>query len=86
MLLEVFALSLLRSVWLACSELYIMPAIIRMLTYNKRASMTSAFSDAANATNLAKLYVEPEAAPEGYVSSHNDAFKESNKVVMKKYL
>lgn len=48
--------------------------------------IVSAFSDAANAANLAKLYVEPEAAPEGYVSSHNDAFKESNKVVMKKYL
>ena len=48
--------------------------------------IASAFSDAANAANLAKLYVEPEAAPEGYVSSHNDAFKESNKVVMKKYL
>ena len=45
--------------------------------------IASAFSDAANAANLAKLYVEPEAAPEGYVSSHNDAFKESNKVVMK---
>ncbi|MBO1221153.1 NAD(P)/FAD-dependent oxidoreductase [Staphylococcus nepalensis] len=48
--------------------------------------IASAFSDAANAANLAKLYVEPEATPEGYVSSHNDAFKESNKVVMKKYL
>ncbi len=48
--------------------------------------IASAFSDAANAANLAKLYVEPEAAPESYVSSHNDAFKESNKVVMKKYL
>ena len=48
--------------------------------------IASAFSDAANSANLAKLYVEPEAAPEGYVSSHNDAFKESNKVVMKKYL
>ncbi|MDG0844021.1 NAD(P)/FAD-dependent oxidoreductase [Staphylococcus equorum] len=48
--------------------------------------IASAFSDAANAANLAKLYVEPKATPEGYVSSHNDVFKESNKVVMKKYL
>ncbi|WP_436854576.1 NAD(P)/FAD-dependent oxidoreductase [Staphylococcus caeli] len=48
--------------------------------------IASAFSDAANAANLAKLYIEPKAKPEGYVSSHNDIFKESNKVVMKKYL
>ncbi|HLR19264.1 MAG TPA: NAD(P)/FAD-dependent oxidoreductase [Staphylococcus sp.] len=48
--------------------------------------IASAFSDAANAANLAKLYVEPKAAPEGYVSSHNEVFKESNKVVMKNYL
>ncbi|NQD99931.1 thioredoxin reductase, partial [Staphylococcus xylosus] len=48
--------------------------------------IASAFSDAANAANLAKLYIEPKAAAEGYVSSHNDVFKESNKVVMKKYL
>ncbi|PHK50338.1 NAD(P)/FAD-dependent oxidoreductase [Staphylococcus edaphicus] len=48
--------------------------------------IASAFSDAANAANLAKLYIEPKATPEGYVSSHNDIFKESNKVVMKKYL
>src|SRR5699024_10713848 len=46
--------------------------------------IASALSDEANAANLAKLYVEPEEAPEGYVSSHNDAFKESNNVVMKK--
>ena len=48
--------------------------------------IASAFSDAANAANLAKLYIEPKAKAEGYVSSHNEIFKESNKVVMKKYL
>src|SRR5699024_145658 len=48
--------------------------------------IASAFSDAANAANLAKLYVEPKAALEGYVSSHNEVFKESNKEVMKNYL
>ncbi|MBG3874486.1 NAD(P)/FAD-dependent oxidoreductase [Staphylococcus xylosus] len=48
--------------------------------------IASAFSDAANAANLAKIYIEPKADAEGYVSSHNDVFKESNKVVMKKYL
>src|SRR5699024_7114059 len=45
-----------------------------------------AFSDAANTANLAKLYVETKVDPEDYDSSHNDSFKESNKVVMKKYL
>lgn len=45
--------------------------------------IASAFSDAANAANLAKLYIEPKAKAEGYVSSHNEIFKESNKVVMK---
>lgn len=48
--------------------------------------ITSAFSDAANAANLAKRYVEPEANAEGYVSSHNELFKASNEVIMKKYL
>ncbi|MCG7338162.1 NAD(P)/FAD-dependent oxidoreductase [Staphylococcus sp. ACRSN] len=48
--------------------------------------IASAFSDAANAANLAKVYIEPEAKPEGFVSSHNEVFKSSNQVVMKKYL
>lgn len=48
--------------------------------------IASAFSDAGNAANLAKSYIEPDAPREGYVSSHNDVFKESNKMVMKKYL
>lgn len=48
--------------------------------------IASAFSDAANAANLAKVYIEPEAKPEGFVSSHNEVFKSANQVVMKKYL
>lgn len=48
--------------------------------------IASAFSDAANAANLAKLYIEPQAKPEGFVSSHNEVFKASNQIVMKKYL
>ncbi|MCU5745272.1 NAD(P)/FAD-dependent oxidoreductase [Staphylococcus sp. SQ8-PEA] len=48
--------------------------------------IASAFSDAGNAANLAKQYIQPDAAREGYVSSHNEVFKESNEVIMKKYL
>lgn len=48
--------------------------------------IASAFSDAANAANLAKQYIEPDARKEGFVSSHNSIFKESNQIVMKKYL
>lgn len=47
--------------------------------------IASAFSDAGNAANLAKQYIEPEAAKEGYVSSHNEAFKEENKEIIKHY-
>ena len=38
--------------------------------------IASAFSDAGNAANLAKTYIEPEASDEGYVSSHNDILKQ----------
>lgn len=48
--------------------------------------IASAFSDAGNAANLAKTYIEPDAYKEGYVSSHNDIFKESNKAVINQYL
>lgn len=48
--------------------------------------IASAFSDAGNAANLAKLYIEPDAYKEGYVSSHNDIFKASNKEIINKYL
>lgn len=48
--------------------------------------IASAFNDGANAANLAKKYIEPEAYDNGRVSSHNDIFKEKNKQVLKKYL
>lgn len=48
--------------------------------------IASAFSDAGNAANLAKTYIQPDAAVEGYVSSHNEIFKESNKEIMNQYL
>ncbi|GEP79394.1 NAD(P)/FAD-dependent oxidoreductase [Staphylococcus carnosus] len=47
--------------------------------------IASAFSDAGNAANLAKQYIEPEAAEEGYVSSHNEIFKVDNKEIIEKY-
>ncbi len=37
------------------------------------------FTDAVLALNSVKVYVDPEATPYGYVSSHNDRFKEKNK-------
>ena len=48
--------------------------------------IASAFSDAGNAANLAKQYVEPTAKPEGYVSSHNAVFKADNEKVIQQYL
>ncbi|MGN5882588.1 MULTISPECIES: NAD(P)/FAD-dependent oxidoreductase [Staphylococcus] len=47
--------------------------------------IASAFSDAGNAANLAKQYIEPEAPAEGYVSSHNEHFKEANKAIIQQY-
>ena len=48
--------------------------------------IASAFNDGANAANLAKKYIEPDAQDNGRVSSHNDVFKEKNKAVIEKYL
>lgn len=39
------------------------------------------FTDAIVALNSAKVYLEPEATPYAYVSSHNDRFKEKNKLL-----
>ncbi|MHD0396921.1 NAD(P)/FAD-dependent oxidoreductase [Staphylococcus simulans] len=47
--------------------------------------IASAFSDAGNAANLAKQYIDPDAAKEGYVSSHNETFKEDNKAIIQQY-
>lgn len=48
--------------------------------------IASCFNDAANAANLAKSYIDPDAQEGGRVSSHNDVFKEKNKEVIKKYI
>ncbi|MFF2484279.1 NAD(P)/FAD-dependent oxidoreductase [Paenibacillus sp. NPDC058071] len=39
------------------------------------------FTDAVNALNSAKVYIEPEADKVAYVSSHNSKFKEKNKAL-----
>jgi hypothetical protein len=36
----------------------------------------------ANAANLAKTYIQPDANAEGYVSSHHEVFKEANKTIV----
>ncbi|WP_168118727.1 NAD(P)/FAD-dependent oxidoreductase [Paenibacillus sp. HB172176] len=41
------------------------------------------FTDAVLAVNSAKVYMDPEATPYAYVSSHNDRFKEKNKELEK---
>lgn len=43
--------------------------------------IAGAFTDAVLAVNSAKLYMDPGAAPVPYVSSHNDRFKEKNRVL-----
>ncbi|SRC57953.1 Thioredoxin-disulfide reductase [Staphylococcus aureus] len=43
-------------------------------------------SDGANAANLAKTYIQPDANAEGYVSSHHEVFKEANKTIVNKHL
>ncbi|GGI39423.1 NAD(P)/FAD-dependent oxidoreductase [Mammaliicoccus stepanovicii] len=48
--------------------------------------IASCFNDAANAANLAKRYIDPNAQDGGLVSSHNELFKERNKEVIKNYV
>jgi len=48
--------------------------------------IAGAFQDAANAVNRAKRFIEPDAASYAMVSSHNEAFKEKNKELIKKML
>ncbi len=48
--------------------------------------IAACFTDAANAANLAKSYIDPEAQEGGRVSSHNDVFKEKNKDIIKNYI
>lgn len=55
----------------ACGDIVQHPAKVHLIA--------SAFSDAAHAANSAKQYIDPSAPKEGYVSSHNDVFKEANR-------
>ncbi|TDM12806.1 NAD(P)/FAD-dependent oxidoreductase [Macrococcus lamae] len=43
------------------------------------------FHDAANAANLAKTYINPEAQEAGTVSSHNEVFNEKNEELMQMF-
>ncbi|MBD2844757.1 NAD(P)/FAD-dependent oxidoreductase [Paenibacillus sp. IB182496] len=43
--------------------------------------IAGAFTDAVLAVNSAKRYLDPEAPPSAYVSSHNDRFKSRNRVL-----
>lgn len=45
--------------------------------------ITGAFQDAANAVNLAKQWIEPDADEDAMVSSHNEVFKEKNQEIIK---
>lgn len=45
--------------------------------------IAGAFQDAANAVNLAKQRLDPNAASGAMVSSHNDRFKDKNKEIIK---
>lgn len=52
------------------------------VTYdNKVKLIAGTFTDAVLAVNSAKVYVEPAADKYGYVSSHNEKFKEKNKAL-----
>ena len=48
--------------------------------------IAGAFVDGAKAINQAKLFIEPEATKQAFVSSHNERFKEKNKELTEKGL
>lgn len=48
--------------------------------------IAGAFQDAANAVNKAKQFIQPDAAKVAMVSSHNEAFKERNKELIKQMI
>ena len=48
--------------------------------------IAGAFQDAANAINKAKQYIQPEANSKAMVSSHNHAFKQKNKELVKQMM
>ncbi|AVQ33750.1 NAD(P)/FAD-dependent oxidoreductase [Staphylococcus muscae] len=55
----------------ACGDIVQHPAKVHLIA--------SAISDGAHAANSAKQYVHPEAPKHGFVSSHNEVFREANK-------
>lgn len=48
--------------------------------------IAGAFQDAANAVNKAKQFIQPKANKFGMVSSHNELFKERNKLLVKEMM
>ncbi len=46
--------------------------------------IAGAFQDAANAVNQAKQYIEPGAAAQAMVSSHNEIFRERNRAMFRR--
>lgn len=48
--------------------------------------IAGAFQDAANAVNMAKQFVQPDAGKNAMVSSHNEVFKERNKEIVKRMM
>ncbi|UXR69376.1 NAD(P)/FAD-dependent oxidoreductase [Staphylococcus sp. IVB6246] len=55
----------------ACGDIVQHPAKVHLIA--------SAISDGAHAANSAKQYIDPEAPKDGFVSSHNEVFREANK-------
>ncbi|MCP8970974.1 NAD(P)/FAD-dependent oxidoreductase [Ectobacillus ponti] len=48
--------------------------------------IAGAFHDAANAVNRAKQFIQPDAAKNAMVSSHNEAFKERNRALIQQMI
>ena len=48
--------------------------------------IAGAFQDAANAVNQAKRYIQPDAGKTAMVSSHNDAFKQRNRELVRQMI
>ncbi|MEY8749015.1 NAD(P)/FAD-dependent oxidoreductase [Alkalicoccobacillus gibsonii] len=46
--------------------------------------IAGAYVDGAKAINQAKVFIEPDATAQAYVSSHNERFKEKNEEILKK--
>ncbi|WP_182201372.1 NAD(P)/FAD-dependent oxidoreductase [Paraliobacillus salinarum] len=48
--------------------------------------IAGAYQDAANAVNMAKKYLDPEAAKGAMVSSHNNRLKQKNKIIIEQQM